>query len=235
MARQRRRPEPVARVRQRPGPRRGRAAAPAGTRDDLLKAGAEVFAERGFEGATAELIAARAGATKAMINYHFRSKQRLYETILIATFTELAARLDAVRSAGVSAPEQLRAFIEAFARAAADHPAFPPMMVREALAGGAHLPEQALLRIAGVVGVVAAIIERGIAEGSFRPVSPLLTHMSLVGSLLFFLATEPFRVKAAARIRPPAGPPTTSAYIAHIQELMVRGLAADTAAPRRRS
>jgi len=108
------------------------------------------------------------------------------------------------------------------------------MMVREALSGGPHLPRPALPRIVGVLGVVRSIVEQGIAEGTFRPVDSLLTHMMVVGSLLFFLATEPFRSKAAAVVMPPGGPPTTAAYVAHVQELMVRGLAAD-AAPRRRS
>jgi len=217
----------------RPGPRRGRPAA-AGTRDDLLRAGAEVFGERGFEGATAERIARRAGATKAMINYHFGSKEGLYEAILLATFTELVGRLEAVHAAGGPAPDQLRAYIEAIARAAADNPTFPAMMVREALSGGAHLPEPALPRIAGVLGVVRAVVEQGIAEGAFRKVNPLLTHITLVGSLLFYLATGSFRARAVARVKAPEGPPTTAAFVAHIQELMVRGLAAD-AAPRRRS
>src|SRR5438874_7643768 len=157
----------AARSKRRPGPRRGKPVA-AGRRDDLLRAGAELFAECGFDGATAELIAKRAGATKAMINYHFRSKQALYEAILLATFTEITSRLEAVRTAGGTAPHQLRAFIEAFARAAGDNPAFPAMMVREALSGGAHLPEPALPRIVGVLGVVRSIVEQGIAEGSFR-------------------------------------------------------------------
>jgi TetR/AcrR family transcriptional regulator len=220
------------RSKRRPGPRRGKPAA-AGTRDDLLRAGAELFAGCGFDGATAELIAKRAGATKAMINYHFRSKEGLYEAILLATFTEISGRLDAVRTAGGSAPDQLRAVIEALARAAGDNPAFPPMMVREALSGGAHLPEPALPRLVGVLGVVRGIVEQGIAEGTFRPVDPLLTHIMVVGSLLFFLATESFRSKAVARVKPPGGPPTTAAFVAHLQELMVRGLA--DGAPRRRS
>ncbi|HVR72328.1 MAG TPA: TetR family transcriptional regulator [Vicinamibacteria bacterium] len=217
--------------RRRPGPRRG-ASQPAGTRGDLLRAGAEVFAERGFDGATAERIAERAGATKAMINYHFRSKQGLYEAILLSTFTELAGRLDAVRAKGGAAPDQLRAFVDVFAGEAALHPTFPPMMVREVLSGGTHLPEQALLRVVGVMGVVRSIVEQGVKEGSFRPVDPLLTHLSVVGMLLFFFAAEPFRRKAAPRIGLKGGPPSAAAFVAHVQELMVRGLA--TAAPHRR-
>src|SRR5262245_50169031 len=218
----------------RPGPRRGKAPALAGTRDDLLRAGAEVFAECGFDGATAERIARRAGATKAMINYHFRSKKGLYEAILLATFTEISGRLDAVHAGGGSAPDRLRAFIATFVQAASDYPTFAPVMVREALSGGAHLPEPALQRIMGIFGTVRDLVEQGVAEGSFRPVDPLLTHIALIGTLLYFLAIARFRAMAAARLKAPGGPPTTAAFVAHVQELMVRGLAAE-AAPRRRS
>ena len=214
----------------RPGPRRG-ASLPAGTREDLLRAGAETFAELGFDGATTERIAERAGATKAMINYHFRSKQGLYEAILLATFAELKSRLDGVRRSGSPAADQLRAFVAEFARAASEHPSFPAIMVREVLSGGKHLPEGVLPRVLGVMGVVRGIVEQGVEEGSFRPVNPLLTHLSLVGALLFFFATEPFRKQVVPKVRLGQAPPTHESYVAHMQELMVRGL---EAAPRRR-
>lgn len=219
-------------ARRRPGPRKG-ASLPAGTRDDLLAAGAALFGERGFDGATAELIAERAGTTKAMINYHFKSKQGLYETILLTTFTALAERMDGVRSKGGSAPDQLRAFIAEFARAATERPSFPAMMVREVLSGGKHLPPQAFLRIMGVIGVVRGIVEQGVAERSFRSVDPLMTHLQMMGGLLFFFATEPFRRETVPRLTKQA-PPTAADFVAHVQETMVRGLA-EGAAPRRRS
>jgi AcrR family transcriptional regulator len=222
-----------ARPRLRPGPRRRGASRPAGTRDDLLRAGAEVFAELGFDGATAERIAQRAGTTKAMINYHFKSKQGLYEAILLATFTGLGRRLLAVRARGGPAPEQLRDFVEEFARAAGEHPTFPATMIREVLSGGKHLPEGVLPRVLGVLGVVRDIVGQGVAEGTLRRVDPLLTHLSLVGALLFYFGTEPFRRAAAPKLRLGQPPPTVEAYVQHVQELMVRGLAAPAPARRR--
>jgi TetR/AcrR family transcriptional regulator len=226
--------DPDPRERLRPGPRRGNARPFGTTRDDLMQAGAELFAEVGFDGATAERIAQRAGATKAMINYHFRSKQGLYEAILLATFTALRERLDGVRAQGGPAPAQLRCFIQEFARAATERPSFPAIMVREVLSGGKHMPEGVIPRVLGVMGIVRDIVEQGTAEGSFRPVNPLLTHLSLVGGLLFYFATESFRQRAAPPVRMGQPPPTTEAFVEHVQELMVRGLAAD-ARPRRRS
>lgn len=48
------------------------------TRQKLLAAAAEVFAEKGFNGATTRDIASCAGVNIASLHYHFRDKQGLY-------------------------------------------------------------------------------------------------------------------------------------------------------------
>lgn len=54
----------------------------ADTRQDLLKAGARVFALRGFQAATVREICRRAGSNLAAINYHFGGKAGLYAEVL---------------------------------------------------------------------------------------------------------------------------------------------------------
>ena len=51
------------------------------TRDKILSAAGEVFAEQGFEGATIRAITERAGVNVAAVNYHFRDKAELYTRI----------------------------------------------------------------------------------------------------------------------------------------------------------
>jgi AcrR family transcriptional regulator len=48
------------------------------TRERLLDAATEVFADRGYAGATVSEICERAGANLAAINYHFGGKDELY-------------------------------------------------------------------------------------------------------------------------------------------------------------
>ena len=54
----------------------------AGTRQRLLEAAGEVFARRGFRGATIREICKRAKVNVAAVNYHFRNKQQLYADVL---------------------------------------------------------------------------------------------------------------------------------------------------------
>jgi AcrR family transcriptional regulator len=67
---------------------------PETTRERLLAAAAELFAERGFRGATMRAIAARAGTNLAAANYHFGSKQKLYREVAFSLFSALEERLD---------------------------------------------------------------------------------------------------------------------------------------------
>lgn len=52
------------------------------TRDKILLTACELFAEKGFNGITHREIGKAADVNPALINYHFRSKQKLYEEVV---------------------------------------------------------------------------------------------------------------------------------------------------------
>jgi AcrR family transcriptional regulator len=52
------------------------------TRQRLLEAAGEVFAERGFRNTTIRVICRRAQANLAAVNYHFRDKEGLYAAVM---------------------------------------------------------------------------------------------------------------------------------------------------------
>ncbi|HMC83468.1 MAG TPA: helix-turn-helix domain-containing protein, partial [Candidatus Polarisedimenticolia bacterium] len=112
------------------------------TREALLDAATELFARRGFDGASVELIARKAGVNKAMINYHFRGKKGLYDAILAATFAPAGERLKEIRGSSREADVRLREFIDLFVETVAGRPHLPAMILREVLAGGTHLEDR---------------------------------------------------------------------------------------------
>ena len=206
----------------------------AATRDALLAAGTELFAEHGYDGVPVADIARRAGVNKAMINYHFGGKRGLYLAIVGATFDEIVASVERLAAAPRPAPDLLRELIAVVAEAVTRrHPHFCTMMLREVLAGGSHLEPVLVAHPVRLLAAVQDIVERGVREGDFRPVDPVLTHLSLVGGLVFFFATRRFRERVLGRRRPPMTPPDAAAYVKHMQDLLTHGLAADRAgAPR---
>ena len=62
------------------------------TREKLLAAGEQAFADHGFDGATTRMVADAAGTDIALIVYHFGSKLGLYREILLRRGKTLNAR-----------------------------------------------------------------------------------------------------------------------------------------------
>jgi TetR/AcrR family transcriptional regulator, regulator of cefoperazone and chloramphenicol sensitivity len=92
------------------------AAAPSteSTRDKILSAAGEVFAEQGFERATIRAITERAGANLAAVNYHFRDKAELYTRVVVDACSARAAFREAVADAASSPEQRLRSLIHHF-------------------------------------------------------------------------------------------------------------------------
>jgi TetR/AcrR family transcriptional regulator len=216
--------------------RQGRRRDAAGTREALLAAGTELFAERGYEGVPVWAIAQAAGVNKAMISYHFGGKRKLYLAIVTATFAEIVSRVESLADSPRPAPELLRELIAVVGDTVARrHPHFCTMMLREVLAGGKHLEPELIDKPVRMLAAVQRIVARGVRDGAFRPVDPLLTHLSLVGSLVFFFATGRFRERVLADRRLGVTPPDAAAYVKHMQDLLTHGLAAHGPSPRRRA
>jgi AcrR family transcriptional regulator len=105
--------------RERPRAERGDVRPPRGdaTRDALLRAGRELFAERGFAGVGTEEIVARAGVTRGALYHHFVDKRDLFRTVHEELEQSLVADIGA-RIGGIEDPWELmvsgvRAFLDA--------------------------------------------------------------------------------------------------------------------------
>ncbi len=209
-------------------PRSNRQRGSQATRVALRAAGAKLFARNGFDGTTVEQIARAAGVNRALISYHFRGKAGLYDAILRATFEPLLARLQAMRASTPQPDQALRAFVLVLREFAGSHPEFPAMMLREAMAGGRRAPAVPLTYPLEILALVRGILEQGMREGVFRNVDPVATHVSMIGSVIFFFATAPVRQRLVKGRRVQLYMPTEDEYIEHITELFRRGLAGAT-------
>jgi TetR/AcrR family transcriptional regulator len=196
---------------------------PAATREALLRAGEELFSARGFDGVAIEEIAQRAGVNKALISYHFRGKRGLYAAVLGSTFAEIAARLESIEAGASDAAEALRGILQAFARVARERPGFPTLFLREVLSTG--IEPEVLPYLLRIVGVSRRLTARGVREGLFRRVDPLLLHFALVGSIVFFFSTERARQRAVVEGLVPFRMPDPAAFVRFLEETTLRGLA----------
>lgn len=70
-------------------PRRAPRADGDATRQQILQVAGRLYAERGVDGVTSRAICLAAGINMAAVNYHFGSKDGLYEAVLVAAHGQL--------------------------------------------------------------------------------------------------------------------------------------------------
>jgi TetR/AcrR family transcriptional regulator len=165
--------------------------------DVILAAAAIEFAERGFAGARVDRIARRARVNKAMLYYHFKSKQTLYRTLLRRMFTLAAARMHAIAALDRPPAVKVDLAIEGLAAFIEEHAHFPKIMLREVAEGGAHLDRETLKTLSAVPAAVARLVQDGVDAGVFRPINPVFAYFSMLTPIVLFLAGTPLRKEIA--------------------------------------
>ncbi|HEY9844647.1 MAG TPA: TetR/AcrR family transcriptional regulator [Candidatus Caenarcaniphilales bacterium] len=152
------------------------------TRSQILDAAEEEFANQGFKAARTEAIAARSGVTKAMIYYYFDSKEGLYRAILKRCATTLLPVIEEMNLEQLPPEEALEHFVYQLLRHTSSNPNLPPIMFLEAIQNkGRYYADTANL-----FSRIVAILERGIAAGSFRPLDPRHTAVNILGTCVFY-------------------------------------------------
>ena len=165
------------------------------SRAAVLRAAEREFAAHGWSGAGVDTIARRAGVNKAMLYYHFGSKLGLYREVLRDGFRALLADARAVLDQPLPPVEKLDAYVAALLRAGARRRHLTPMVLRELAGGGRRLDPETLRLMTGLFGVVRQILDEGRRCGDFRDLDPLLTHFTIMGAGILYMANEPIRTR----------------------------------------
>ena len=166
---------------------------PGKTAEKILTAARAVFAENGYSGAHVDEIAARAGVNKATLYYQIGDKDTLYANVLHQVLGNTAQDI-AGAVAKVDHPEgKLKVYINCIATNMDKNPEWPPIMMREIAADGAHLPRVVIEDIVSVLTILVGILEEGRKKGIFAEVVPFLIHMMIVGTILFYKKSSPIK------------------------------------------
>lgn len=152
---------------------------PSNTRDILLGAASQVFAEKGFDGASVREITSRAGVNLGAITYHFGSKAGLFEAVLSSHQAPLVEKMEAAAWGSGTTLERLEAVVRTHFAHLAEHPDVRRLM-SQVLLGPGDLPEAAGQGVRRMMGVVASLIARGQSEGVFRNGDPRLLTIAVM-------------------------------------------------------
>jgi len=167
--------------------------APEANRARIVKAAIEEFAARGFKGASMDAIAARTHTTRALINYYFGSKEKVYLAVLEHVYAEIREAENLLDLDHLNPVEAIRRIVEFTFDYYLGHEGFVRLVVAENQARGRHLKKSKAMRTLNrpVIETLGRVIARGQADGSFRrDVDPVEIHKAIAALGMFNVTNQ---------------------------------------------
>jgi AcrR family transcriptional regulator len=167
--------------------------APAANRASMVAAAIDEFASRGFKGASMDAIAARTHTTRALINYYFGSKEKLYITVLEQVYSEIREAENALDLDHLAPVDAVRRIVQFTFSYYVEHPGFVSLVVAENQARGRQFKKSKAMRTLNrpIIDRLSGVIARGQSEGSFRQdVDPVEVHKAMAALGMFNVTNQ---------------------------------------------
>lgn len=168
---------------------------PRDTRERILQAALEEFADKGKDGARMQGIADRAEVNKALLHYYFRSKDELYHEVIRDFLSQVLENITHVQPNPADMEGTIKAVIDAYMGMIHENPKFPRIMLRQMLDGESL--DTFFDKIFPAEGIVPlrdnalATIQTLQSRGVLRDVDPRACLLMLLGSMVFYFVGLP--------------------------------------------
>lgn len=164
------------------------------TRERILEAAFEEFAERGFEGASTRTVAAKAGVQHPLVTYHFKNKEGLWRAVVTTARFNFSQHFQ-THFAGREDEDDLghlRRLQEEFIRFAAANPNFHWLMSNEGRRESDRLTWLVEERVRSYFDLVARLIRSAQKEGRYIAGDPYHLQYLFIGAVtrIFMLSAE---------------------------------------------
>jgi len=161
------------------------------TRERLIDAAGELFAEKGFKETTVREICDKADANLAAVNYYFRDKENLYQEVLYTVVSKMADKsfLEILEETDKSFRDRIYLFVRTFLSRRFD-PQAPSWHFELIARQMVESPESLKNKVSQNIRTHHNILSNIISEFLGQEASPELVHkcvFSIVGQYLIYI------------------------------------------------
>ncbi len=150
------------------------------TETKIVESAEHLFYQKGKSGTTMQDIADRAGITRTLLNYYFRSKDKLFEAVFRKAMGSFVPALTGILQSGMSFSEYLPLLAETIINTLIDNPQIPVFVLQELSSNPERMPQ--IIREMGISTDVA--MKKMSNDGAldnlpFNPTHVILNTLSL--------------------------------------------------------
>jgi len=168
------------------------------TEEKLKEAARVVFTRKGYAASTVRDIAAEANINLALVNYYFRSKEKLFELIMSETIQKLFEKLrPIIYDETTTITEKIESIVDQYLDLLTANPDFPLFIVNDLMSGAKRLPVMTdngkMFLNSHFIKQLAALKMAG--KIKFHPVNVI---MNMIGMIIFTFLPRPLLLKSGA-------------------------------------
>lgn len=156
------------------------------TEEKIKNAARKIFLQKGYAGTRTRDIAEEAGINLALLNYYFRSKERLFDLIMTESlegfFRSLRAALD---DPNTKFEEKIQRIVENYIDNLTANPNLPIFILSELRSHPEELIKKTGASEAFLNSVFMQQLEDEIAANRVKPIKPLHFLMNMLGITVF--------------------------------------------------
>jgi len=160
------------------------------TKDKIILAAKDVFHKKGFAGARMQEIADASGVNKALLHYHFNSKDELFRAVLLGGIADVFPALMSTLNSAMPLREKLKSVIQIYIDQLTQNPDLPLFVLNE-LAQNPKFIQTHFQGFSAKPTAFATQVEEAVANGVLKPMDPFQLIASIVGMCIFPFIGKP--------------------------------------------
>jgi AcrR family transcriptional regulator len=156
----------------------------------ILDAARKIFINKGFDGATMQMIAEEAGINKALLHYYYRSKDRLFEGIFKEAFGKMIPKLQQLLLSDEPFIAKIGMFVDSYISSLQNVPEIPIFILHELRRN----PDRVVLLVknSGIKpALFVELVNNEIAKGNIRQTDPIHLLVNMLAMCIFPFAARP--------------------------------------------
>lgn len=192
------------------------------TKEKIISAAKAEFHQKGFAGARMQEIADRCGINKALLHYHFKSKDVLFRAVLLSGIMEVFPSVLSTLNSELPLKQKLETVVELYIDNIARNPELPRFVLHE-LGQNPNFIAEVMPGVSTRPTAFMAQVNEAAERGEIRAVNPIQLLADIIGLCVFPFIGKPM-LQFISGMNDKGFTEFISARKQHVKQLLVGGL-----------
>jgi hypothetical protein len=162
------------------------------TEEKIMQSARRIFASKGYEGTKTREIAADAGVNLALLNYYFRSKEKLFQLVMKENMQQFLGVVgNIIHHKDSSLKKKLESLTANYIDMLLQHPELPLFVIGEIK----HKPAHFIQTLEEKLHLENSVFFKQIKKRSPKNVSPFQVFINLLSMIIFPFVSRPLLSK----------------------------------------